>query len=161
MLYFIWVFIMQIIGIDYGDSKTGVALSDSLGLMAHGLKTIFSSSVKKIINEIKHIANQYNVGIIVVGLPKNMNNTLGERAKITLEFIDRLKEALSCEVVTWDERLSTVSATNILNETDKTGKKRKAIIDTVAAEIILQSYLDYKRKLDETGGNMYNGRTDR
>ncbi len=144
---------MRIIGIDYGASRTGVAMSDSLGSMAHGLKTIFAKGVGTVINEIGQIIKQYDVGIIVVGLPKNMNNTLGERGAITLRFVEKLKKRLSVEVITWDERLSTVSAVGILNETDVRGKKRKTVIDTVSAEIILQSYLDFKRETEKGGSN--------
>ncbi|MCK9478264.1 MAG: Holliday junction resolvase RuvX [Firmicutes bacterium] len=137
---------MRVVGVDYGEARTGVAVSDLLGFMAHGVKTVSSSGAKNTANEVGKIAKHYKAGIIVVGLPKNMNNTLGERGEATLKFVRLLKEVVSCEVVTWDERLTTVSAANILNETDTKGKKRKAVIDTVAAEIILQSYLDYKKQ---------------
>lgn len=136
---------MRIIGIDYGMSRTGIAVSDPLGLMAHGIKTISYSNAKSLINEICRIVKEYKAGIIVVGLPKNMNNTLGERGEATLKFVRMLENALLCKVITWDERLSTVSAAKFLNETDTKGKKRKAVIDAVAAEIILQNYLDYKK----------------
>lgn len=140
---------MRILGIDYGAARTGIAVSDSLGLMAHGVETIFSSNARKVIQSVVLLAEKYDAGIIVVGLPKNMNNTLGERSEKTLKFISLLKKAYACDVVTWDERLSTVSAINILNETNTRGEKRKAVIDTVAAEVILQSYLDFKNN----GGN--------
>jgi putative Holliday junction resolvase len=138
---------MRIVGIDYGASRTGVAVSDLLGIMAHGVETIHGTNAKNVADKVIKIAEKFNAGIIVVGLPKNMNNTMGERCDATLKFIRILEKNSSCEVITWDERLSTVSATNMLNETDTRGKKRKAIIDTVAAEIILQSYLDYKKGL--------------
>ncbi len=135
---------MRIIGIDYGASRTGVAVSDELGFMAHRVETISDTSRKNVIDRIKNLAEKYEAGIIVVGLPKNMNNTIGQRGIATLKFIELLKESVSCRVIPWDERLSTVSAINILSETDIRGKKRKATVDAVAAEIILQGYLDYK-----------------
>ena len=141
---------MRIMGIDFGSARTGIAVSDSLGFMAHGVETIFSSNARNVIKSVVLLVEKYDIGIIVVGLPKNMNNTLGERSDKTLKFIDLLKKACDCDVLTWDERLSTVSAINILNETNTRGKKRKAVVDTVAAEIILQSYLYYKKN----GGNL-------
>lgn len=140
---------MKVLSVDYGESRTGLALSDELGLMAHGLETVFSKNTKAVAQKIAEIASENNVGTILVGLPKNMNNTLGERGERTLRFIEVLKENSPCEIITWDERLSTVSAIGYLNETNTRGKKRKAVVDTVAAEIILQSYLDYNNK----GGN--------
>ncbi len=137
---------MRILGVDYGKARTGVAVSDALGLMAHGIETIFSSNMRRVAESVAKLAKEYEAGIIVVGLPKNMNNTLGERAEKTIRFTKLLEEECGVEVVTWDERLSTVSAINVLNETNTRGEKRKAVIDTVAAQIILQSYLDYIRK---------------
>lgn len=139
---------MRIVGIDYGASRTGVAVSDLLGMMAHRVETIHEKNAKIVAQKVWEIAEKHHAGIIVVGLPKNMNNTMGERCNATLKLVRLLEDIASCEVVTWDERLSTSSAVNVLNETDTRGKKRKAIIDAVAAEIILQSYLDYKKGKD-------------
>ncbi len=137
---------MRVLGIDYGSARTGIAVSDPLGMMAHGVETVFSSSARKVAERIAQLAKTYEAGIIVVGLPKNMNNTLGERAAKTYRFIDLLKPLCGCDIMTWDERLSTVSAIGMLNETGTRGEKRKAVLDTVAAQIILQSYLDSLRK---------------
>jgi len=140
---------IKILGIDYGASRTGAAVSDLMGSMAHGIETIFSKSAKDVAQKVAALAEKHEVGKIVVGLPKNMNNTLGERGEKTQEFIELLRDTCRCEVVAWDERLTTVSAIGFLNETNTRGKKRKAVIDTVAAEIILQGYLDYIKR----GGN--------
>lgn len=137
---------MRILGVDYGKARTGIAVSDPLGLMAHGIETIFSSNMRTVASRAAELAKEYEAGIIVVGLPKNMNNTLGERAEKTLRFVKLLEAESDAGVVTWDERLSTVSAINILNETNTRGEKRKAVVDTVAAQIILQGYLDHIRK---------------
>ena len=137
---------MKVLCVDYGESRTGIALSDDLGLMAHGLETIFDKSLKAVAQKIAQIAQSKGVETIVVGLPKNMNNTLGERGEKTLRFVEVLKKHCQCEIITWDERLSTVSAIGYLNETNTRGKKRKAVVDTLAAEIILQSYLDFNNK---------------
>lgn len=134
------------LGIDYGVARTGVAVTDALGFMAQGVETIHHRNPEKIAEKVLEFAEKFQVGIIVVGLPKNMNNTIGERGEATLKFVELLKSKTSCEVITWDERLSTVSAIRTLNETNTRGAKRKAVIDTVAATIILQNYLDYKTK---------------
>ncbi|OQB13903.1 MAG: putative Holliday junction resolvase [Firmicutes bacterium ADurb.Bin193] len=136
---------------DFGKARTGIAVSDPLGITAQGVETIFEKNPRKVAERVAALSSFYEACIIVVGLPKNMNNTIGERGKSALEFAESLRKLCSsCEVVMWDERLSTVSAIGILNETDTRGKKRKDTVDTVAAGIILQGYLDYKNK---DGGN--------
>lgn len=141
----------RILGVDYGVARTGVAVSDPLGMMAQGVTTIHSRRCDVVLKEVLKFAKQYDAKIIVVGLPKNMNNTIGERGEACMEFGDMLRAGSDCEVVMWDERLSTVSAISFLNETNTRGSKRKAVIDTVAAEIILQNYMDYKK------GSVQNG----
>lgn len=134
---------MRIMGIDYGDSRVGVALSDPLCFMAQGLKTVPNKVYSKMLESILAIANQYQVSTIVVGLPKNMDGSLGFRSEITMQFTDDLKKELpDVKFVFQDERLTTVQAAGFLNVTNTRGKSRKNVIDTVAAEIILQSYLD-------------------
>ena len=133
---------MKIIGVDFGESRTGVAASDEMGLMAHGVRTVFSKNYIKTAGEIVEIATAYGAELIVVGMPKNMNNTIGPRGERTLEFVEQLKSITSIPIDMWDERLTTVSATRALNETNTRGKKRKQVLDTVAAEILLQGYLD-------------------
>ena len=101
--------------------------------------------MEKVLEEVIGYAKQYEAKTIVVGLPKNMNNTVGERGEACIAFGERLKELTDCEVVMWDERLSTVSAIGVLNQTNTRGSKRKAVVDTVAAAIILQNYMDFKK----------------
>ena len=134
---------MRILGVDFGASRTGIAVSDILGMMAHGVTTVHSKSTREVAQRTADYAKEYSAGKIIVGLPKNMNNTIGERGEASVAFAGILKQKTDCEIILWDERLSTVSATRVLNETNTKGAKRKAVIDTVAAEIILQNYLDF------------------
>ena len=135
----------RMLGVDFGVARTGVAVSDPLGMTAQGVGTIHSGNVEKVLEEVIGFAKQYEANTIVVGLPKNMNNTVGERGEACIAFGDRLKELTDCEVVMWDERLSTVSAIGVLNQTNTRGSKRKAVVHTVAAAIILQNYMDFKK----------------
>lgn len=135
---------MRIMGIDYGDSRVGIALSDPLGITAQGLTTLPNKVYKLMLKNLINLVSEHNVEKIVLGMPKNLNGTLGERADVTENFLADLKRELpDMEVVLWDERLTTVQAAGILNVTNTRGKDRKNVIDTVAASIILQSYLDY------------------
>ena len=135
---------MRIMGIDYGDARVGIALSDPLMLTAQGLKTLPNKVYSKMMDALVEIINQNDVSKIVIGMPKNLNGTLGFRADITNDFANDLKSRISesIELIFQDERLTTVEASTFLNFTDTRGKSRKNVIDTVAAEIILQSYLD-------------------
>ncbi len=137
---------MRVLGIDYGDSRTGIAISDPMGWTAQGLETIAGKGKKKVVGHIIEIIEEYDVDKIVIGLPKNMNGTVGERGELTLAFIEKLKKKTDIAIIQWDERLTTVAAHRTLNETNVRGKKRKAIVDTVAATYILQGYLDSVRK---------------
>lgn len=137
---------MRIIGLDYGTKTVGVAVSDALGLTAQGVETITRKEENKLrqtLARIEAIIEEYEVTKIVVGLPKNMNNTLGERAEACKDFADKLERRTGIPVVMWDERLSTVSAENVLIESGVRRENRKAVIDKIAACVILQSYLDY------------------
>ena len=135
---------MRIMGIDYGDSRVGIALSDPLGITAQGLTTLPNKVYKLMLKNIINLVSEHSVDKIVLGMPKNLNGTLGERADVTESFLADLKRELpDMEIVLWDERLTTVQAAGILNVTNTRGKDRKNVIDTVAASIILQSYLDY------------------
>ncbi|PHV71522.1 Holliday junction resolvase RuvX [Sporanaerobium hydrogeniformans] len=139
---------MRILGLDYGSKTTGVAISDPLGWTAQGLEIIRrqdEANIKPTLNRISELCQSYKVDSIVLGLPKNMNNTLGERGEKTLLFKEKLENRLKIPVVTWDERLSTVAAENVLIDADMSRKKRKNVIDKLAATIILQNYLDAKR----------------
>lgn len=136
---------MRILGLDYGTKTTGVAISDPLGFTAQGVEIIrrnHEEEIKPTIRRIREICNEYQVEKIVLGLPKNMNNTIGERGEKTLIFKQKLETSLAIPVDTWDERLSTVAAENVLLQADVSRKKRKKVIDKLAATIILQNYLD-------------------
>lgn len=133
---------MRWMGLDYGDRTIGVAISDPLGWTAQGLEVIRRRSPEQDLEHLKKIIDQHEVHGIVVGFPKNMNNTLGERAEISMRFAETLKEAFQLPVHLWDERLTTVSAERTLLEADVSRKKRKLVIDKLAASFILQNFLD-------------------
>lgn len=133
---------MRIMGIDYGDSRVGVAVTDLLGYTAQGVKTLPNKVYDKMMTNLLSMIDEYAVDKIVIGLPKNMDGSKGERCDITEAFAEDLKSRRpEIEIVFWDERLSTVQAAGILNITDTRGKDRKNVIDTVAACIILESYM--------------------
>ncbi len=137
---------MRIIGLDYGTKTVGVAVSDALGITAQGLETITrkeENKLRRTLARIEELIGEYDVTKIVVGLPKNMNNTVGERGNACKEFAEKLERRTGIEVVMWDERLSTVSANNVLIESGVRREQRKAVIDKIAAVFILQGYLDY------------------
>lgn len=133
----------RIMGLDVGDKTIGVALSDPLGWTAQGLKTVRRTGIKKDLQKLGEIIKEYDVKKIVVGLPKNMNGTIGPQCQKVLEFNERLgKRFGDIEIIQWDERLTTVAAERILIEADVGRKKRKEVIDKIAAVHILQGYLD-------------------
>ena len=131
----------RIMAIDYGDSRVGISVSDLLNITAQGVTTIKNTGYFKLMPAILEQIDAFKPEKIVVGLPKNMNATLGERAERTYEFVEELKKIYQGEIVLWDERLTTVSAIHILNETNTRGKNRKKVIDTVAASLILENYM--------------------
>jgi putative Holliday junction resolvase len=133
---------MRIMGIDYGDSRVGIAVSDPMGWTAQGLETITEKKQEKVFERLLELIKLYNVEKIVVGFPKNMNGTIGPRGELTHKFVENLRQKTGIEIVLWDERLTTVAAHRMLNETNVRGKKRKQVVDTVAAGYILQGYLD-------------------
>jgi len=133
---------MRILGLDVGTKRIGIAISDELGWTAQGIKTLHRRESKSDLREIRDIAGQYGVEEIVVGLPRNMNGSLGPQAQMVLGFIRDLRGVLDVPILTWDERLSTVEATKILIKGDLSRKKRKQKVDMSAAALILQSYLD-------------------
>jgi putative holliday junction resolvase len=136
---------MRIMGLDIGSQTIGVAVSDELGITAQGLKTIRRSSAEKDFKELNDIADQYGVSKVVIGLPKNMDGTLGKQAEMIFKWIKAFREKSQLPVIVWDERLSTVAASKILLEADLSRKKRKQVIDRLAAALILQGYLDQMR----------------
>lgn len=136
---------MRILGLDYGSKTTGVAISDPFGMIAQGVEIIRrtdENNIKPTLNRILELCMEYKVDKIVLGLPKNMNNTIGERGEKTQAFKQKLENKTRLEVILWDERLSTVAAENVLLEADMSRKKRKQVIDKMAAMVILQNYLD-------------------
>ncbi len=135
---------MRIMGIDYGDARIGIALSDPLGFTAQAYEVIHKSKVKDVFSRIAEIAQEEEVHLIVIGFPRNMNGTIGERAQKTEAFALRLREATGLPFEMFDERLSTVSAQRALIEGDVRREKRKNVVDKVAAALILQAYLETK-----------------
>lgn len=146
---------MRILGLDYGSKTVGVAVSDPLGFTAQGVEIIRRKSENKMrqtLARIEELIAQYQVEEIVLGLPKNMNNTLGDRAEKSLELKETLERRTDLPVVMWDERLTTVSANRVLMETGVRRENRKEHVDEIAAVFILQGYLDYlANKNEETG----------
>ncbi len=134
---------------DIGSRTIGVAISDELGITAQGLKTIKRRSMEEDLKEISLIIAQFNIDKIVVGLPKNMDGTIGKQAEVVFQWIKTVQEKINIPVETWDERLSTVEASKILLEADLSRKKRKGVIDKLAAVIILQGYLNQSRKQND------------
>ncbi len=135
----------RIMGLDVGSRTIGVAISDELGITAQGLKTIRRKSSEEDMKELSQIIDQFEIKKLVVGLPKNMDGSLGKQAEIVFKWIKSVQQKLSLPIVTWDERLSTVGASKILLEGDVSRKKRKGVIDKVAAVLILQGYMDQIR----------------
>ena len=146
---------MRILGLDYGSKTVGVAVSDPLGFTAQGVEIIRRKSENKMrqtLARLEELIAQYQVEEIVLGLPKNMNNTLGDRAEKSLELKETLERRTGLPVVMWDERLTTVSANRVLMETGVRRENRKEHVDEIAAVFILQGYLDYlANKNEETG----------
>jgi putative pre-16S rRNA nuclease len=132
----------RILGLDVGDKTIGVAVSDLLLLTAQGITTIQRESKKKDFKALEDLIDEYKIKKIVVGLPKNMNGSLGPQSEKTMKFAEKLKNKFDMEIIYIDERLTTVSAERVLIEGDMRRKKRKKVIDKVAAVFILQSYLD-------------------
>lgn len=128
---------------DVGDKRIGMAISDSLGWTAQGIQTLERRSRQYDLEFIKKVIEEYKPECIVIGLPKNMNGTVGPQSEKVKVFAEILKEHLQPEIVFWDERLSTVSAHKIMIQGDVSRKKRKQRVDQVAAVLILQNYLDY------------------
>ena len=137
----------KIMGVDYGDARTGIAISDLLCSIVGSTTVIHSRRDEKTIAEIKKLIEQNMVGEIVCGLPKNMDGTECPRAEVCRAFAEQLKEATGLPVTLWDERRTTVEAHNILSEHNYHGKKRKNTVDAVAASLILEGYLNFKKRM--------------
>lgn len=134
-----------IMAIDYGDVRTGIAVCDKFEMLASPVCVITQRNTAKLITEIAELAVKHKAEQIVVGLPKNMDSSIGSRAEKCSEFAQELSAVTGIECVMRDERLSTVSAHNVLNTTNTRGKKRKSVVDQVAAVMILQDYIDYRK----------------
>lgn len=134
----------KIMGIDYGDARTGVAISDLLCSIVGSTAVIPSRNTEKAIADIVRLAKENMVGEIVVGLPRNMDGTEGPRAQLCREFADKLAQATGLKVTMWDERRTTVEAHNILSQHNYHGQKRKNTVDAVAASLILEGYLNFR-----------------
>lgn len=139
---------MRYLGLDLGSKTLGVSISDRNALIANGYKTIQykSEDYDILIEELKKILDNESISLIVLGFPKNMNNSLGERANKTIQFKEKIESNLNIKVILEDERWTTMQAERMLIEADLSRKKRKKQIDKLAATIILQSYLDKNRK---------------
>ncbi len=140
---------MRIMGLDYGSKTVGVAISDALGYTAQGIETIEiaqAGKLRKTFARLEQLIDQYEVDTIVLGYPKNMNNTEGERCAATVEFKEKLEKRTGLPVILWDERQTTISAERVLMESGVRREHRKEYIDKIAAVFILQGYLDSIRK---------------
>ena len=133
---------MRILGLDYGDSRIGVAVSDLLGFTAQSVGLIAEKNFERQIEAVFNYCKEYSAEKIVIGMPKNMNGTIGERGEKTMLFVEELKKHVSVPIIFWDERLTTAAAHKTLAESNVSGKKRKGILDKIAAVFILQGYLD-------------------
>ena len=134
---------MKYLGLDLGSRTLGVAISDGTGTIATSYKTIrHNEEYDKLVYEVEKIVNEENISKIVLGYPKNMDNTIGEKAKLSENFKNKLEDKLNIEVVLQDERLTTMEAQKVLIDFDTSRNKRKKVVDSVAATIILQTYLD-------------------
>lgn len=137
---------MRVMGIDFGDARTGIAVSDLLCSIVGTTYVIHSRNREKTISEVLRIVQENGVTEIVIGLPKNMDGSEGARADLCREFAKQVEEATSLPVAMWDERRTTVEAHNILSEHNYHGKKRKNTVDAVAASLILEGYLSFRSR---------------
>ena len=136
---------MRIMAIDYGDAHTGVAISDPTGFMAGTTTTIHFRKAEVVLEELRKIVEQYKVEELVMGFPRNMDGSEGPRADLYREFADKVEEATGLKPVLWDERRTTIDAHRILFESGQNAKKRKKTVDAVAAALILEGYLTFKK----------------
>lgn len=140
---------MRMMGLDYGSKTVGVAVSDLLGVTAHGVETITrkeEDKLRRTLARIEELIGEYQIGTLVLGYPKNMDDSIGDRAKKTEEFRDMLVRRTGLPVILWDERLTTMEANEILIESGVRREDRKRVIDKIAAVLILRSYMDSVRE---------------
>ena len=136
---------MRVMAIDYGDAHTGVAISDPTGFLAGVTTTIHSRKAEVVLAELERLVKEHQVDQLVMGFPRNMDGTEGPRAQLYRDFAAQVAQATGLEPVLWDERRTTVDAHRILSEAGRRGKKRKKVVDAVAATLILEGYLIYKK----------------
>ena len=136
---------MKIMAIDFGDARTGIAISDLLCSITGSTTVIHSRNMEKTLQQVQHLVNENMVGEIAVGLPRNMDGTEGARAQLCRDFARLLEERTGLPVKLWDERRTTVEAHNILSAHNYHGKKRKDTVDAVAASLILEGYLAFRK----------------
>ena len=137
---------MRIMAIDYGDAHTGLAVSDATGLLAGHVEVVHTRRLPEVLAAAERLAGEYGVEELVLGYPKNMDGSLGPRAEKAEALAGELREALGLPVVLWDERRTTIDAHQILSAAGKNGRKRKKIVDGVAAALILEGYLTFKKE---------------
>ncbi|MDO9533970.1 MAG: Holliday junction resolvase RuvX [Bacillota bacterium] len=137
---------MRIMSLDVGEKNIGVAVSDELGITAQGLGVIKRQNKKKDLSEIRRLIEEHNVNEVVLGFPRNMDGSIGSKAQEILHFQELLSKSVSVPVLTWDERLTTVAANRTLLQADVSRKKRKKVIDKLAAVLILEGYLQKKKR---------------
>lgn len=142
---------MKIMAVDFGDARTGLAVCDRTELLASPIGVIHEKEFSETVRKVVIAVVEYDARMVVVGHPLNMDGSIGERAELCERFADELSKLVPVPVKLWDERSTTVLATNYLNETDTRGKKRKEVIDAVAATIILESYMNYRKNHPEEG----------
>jgi putative Holliday junction resolvase len=137
---------MRFMGLDFGDKRIGIAVSDEQGLIAMPKDTLHREAARKDIDRLAELANEEGVGEILVGMPISMDGSHGPQARKVMKFVQMLSERVEIPVVPWDERLTTVAAERILIEADVSRSRRRRVIDKVAAAYMLQSYLDYRNE---------------
>ncbi|MBD5113210.1 MAG: Holliday junction resolvase RuvX [Ruminococcaceae bacterium] len=140
---------MKILAVDYGDSRTGLAICDEGEILASPLKTLFERNFDRCVEQTAQAAQENHAKLIIVGDPVNMNGTRGERSEKCTLFAKKLRELVEVPVRMWDERSSTVTAITYMNEINKRGKKRKEVLDQAAAAVILESFLQYRKNHPE------------
>ncbi|MCK4401971.1 Holliday junction resolvase RuvX [bacterium] len=140
---------MRILGLDIGDKRIGVSVSDELGITAQGRENIYRESDDQVINEIYELINNLHIDEVVVGMPKNMNGTLGSQAEKVMKFSKALASSVRIPIKHWDERLTTVIAQRSLTALNVKGRKKKKKVDRIASQLILQGYLDNKSLMDK------------
>lgn len=140
---------MKIMAVDYGDSRTGLAMCDAGEILASPLETVFEKDLERCVQRVAQIAGERKAQMIIVGDPINMNGTRGPRSEKCSLFAEKLRELVDVEVKMWDERSSTVTAITYMNENNRRGKKRRDVLDQAAAAVILESYLNYRKNCQD------------